>query len=115
MPAFADDGSTATTVDSYITWEFLGTMSGVTAAVLLIVQFIKAPLDKVWKVPTRFIVYFISVILLFIIEYVSKGLITFDRVCLILLNAIIVTVAAMGSYEATFHKLEANKTNLSFN
>jgi len=34
------------------TWEYLATLAGATAATLLIVQFLKVPLDKVWKIPS---------------------------------------------------------------
>ena len=35
------------------TWEYLATIAGATAATLLIVQQLKLPLDKLWKIPTR--------------------------------------------------------------
>ncbi len=107
--AFAADALPSDNVGSYMTWEFLGTISGATAAVLLIVQFIKAPLDKIWRIPTRFIVYIFSFIILISVEYFSVGNISYNRFGLILLNAIIVTIAAMGAYEATFHKLDIKK------
>ena len=45
-------------------WESLGTMAGATAATLMIVQLIKAPLDKIWKLPTRLVVYLVALMLL---------------------------------------------------
>lgn len=104
LPAFAVNEQPADNnmVEGYMTWEFLGTMSGATAAVLLVVQFLKAPLDKIWKIPTRYIVYVFSFLLLLTVEIVNKSTITFDRIFLSLLNAIIVTIAAMGAYEVTF-------------
>jgi len=104
--AIADDASTAEPARNYLTWEFLGTMYGATAAVLLIIQFIKAPLDKLWKIPTRYVVYVISLLILLSVEYVLTGTLTFDRTGLILLNAVVVAMAAMGTYEATFRKVE---------
>jgi len=104
--AIADDASTAEPASNYLTWEFLGTMYGATAAVLLVIQFIKAPLDKLWKIPTRYVVYVISLLILLSVEYVLTGTLTFDRTGLILLNAVVVAMAAMGTYEATFRKVE---------
>ena len=46
------------------TWEYLATIAGATVATLLIVQLLKLPLDKVWKIPTRIVVYVISLIIL---------------------------------------------------
>ena len=36
-----------------LTWTYLATIAGAAAFTLLVVQFLKAPLDKVWKIPTR--------------------------------------------------------------
>lgn len=93
------------TINNYITWEFLGTMAGAIAVTTLIVQFIKMPLDRIWKIPTRYVVYFIALILLFLVEF-FRGHITFERSILIVLNAIVVSLAAMGTYETTFKKIE---------
>lgn len=102
----ADDSSPAEPVRSYMTWELLGTMSGATAAVILIIQFIKAPLDKLWKIPTRYVVYIISLLILLSVEYVLSGTLTFDRIGLTMLNAVVVAMAAMGTYETTFRKFD---------
>ena len=45
-------------------WEQLATIAGATLATLLIVQLLKLPLDKVWKIPTRILAYFIALIVL---------------------------------------------------
>ena len=46
------------------TWAYLVTIGGATVAVLLFVQVIKLPLDKIWKIPTKIVVYFVSLIVL---------------------------------------------------
>ncbi len=91
----------AAPINEFMTWDFLGTIAGVVAATTLIVQFLKIPLDKVWKIHTRYVVYFIALILLFLVE-IFTGHVTLERSILIILNAIIVTMAAMGTYEVTF-------------
>lgn len=107
VTAYAASGPDPTTglISDYLTWQFLGTMAGAVAATTLIVQFLKMPLDKVWKVRTRFVVYFIALIILFAVEFFT-GKVTPERAALIILNAIIVATAAMGTYEATFKNLE---------
>jgi len=86
------------------TWAYLATIAGATAATLLIVQFLKVPLDKVWKIPTRLFVYMIALIIMAVATAYTSGL-TADTFLLCILNAFIVALAAYGSYELTFAKL----------
>lgn len=87
----------------FTTWINLGTVAGATAFVVLVVQFLKAPLDKMWKIPTRAFVYVLSLVVLIAADAVSGGL-AWESAGLDVINAIIVSVAAMGTYEATFNK-----------
>ncbi len=98
--------SNAVPINDFMTWDFLGTMAGAVAATTLIVQFLKFPLDKVWKIHTRYVVYLIAFLLLFSVELFT-GHITLERTILLMLNAIIVTMAAMGTYEVTFKQTES--------
>ena len=91
------------------TWEQLATIAGATLATLLIVQLLKLPLDKVWKIPTRIIVYIISLILLLLATQFTAGL-TLNTALLTAVNAVIVALAAMGAYELTFRKVDEKKT-----
>ena len=86
-------------------WEQLATIAGATLATLLIVQLLKLPLDKVWKIPTRIIAYIIALIVMILATYFTTGL-TGSNALLAGVNAVIVALAAMGAYEVTFHKLE---------
>ena len=90
------------------TWAQLATIAGATAAVLLIVQLLKLPLDRVWKIPTRIVVYIISLILLLLATLFTDGL-TVQTGLLTAVNAVIVALAAMGAYEMTFRKLDEKK------
>lgn len=87
-------------------WEQLATIAGATLATLLIVQLLKLPLDKVWKIPTRIIAYIIALIVMILATYFTTGL-TGSNALLAGVNAVIVALAAMGAYEVTFHKLES--------
>ena len=89
-------------------WEQLATIAGATLATLLIVQLLKLPLDKVWKIPTRIVVYFIAMIVLLLATYFTAGL-NWNNVALTLLNAVIVSLSAMGAYELTFRKYDDKK------
>lgn len=90
------------------TWQQLATIAGATAAVLLIVQLLKLPIDKVWKIPTRIVVYVISLIILLLATLFTDGL-TVQTGLLTAVNAAIVALAAMGAYEMTFRKLDEKK------
>lgn len=103
--AFADTSSAEVSLTAFLTWEFLGTMAGAVFATTLIIQFCKFPLDKVWKIPTRFVVYILALLILFAVEFVT-GKVTIDKSILIIFNAIIVATSAMGTYDITFKKLE---------
>lgn len=89
-------------------WEQLATIAGAATATLLIVQLLKLPLDKVWKIPTRIIVFLIATIVMLLATYFTQGL-SWNTALLTLLNAVISALTAMGAYELTFAKLEARK------
>ena len=89
-------------------WDDLATIAGATAATLLIVQLLKLPLDRVWKIPTRILVYFIALIILILATAFTTGL-DWNTGILTAMNAVIVALAAMGSYEVTFAKVDRSK------
>ena len=89
-------------------WEQLATIAGATLATLLIVQLLKLPLDKVWKIPTRIFAYFIALIVLLVATYFTSGL-TWSNGLLDAVNAVIVALAAMGAYEVTFKKIQVEE------
>ncbi len=88
-----------------LTWAYLATIAGATAATLLIVQFLKVPLDKIWKIPTRAFVYFVALTILLVATAFTIGL-TANTALLTVVNAFIVALTAYGSYEVTFRKIE---------
>ncbi|BCJ94486.1 hypothetical protein acsn021_20550 [Anaerocolumna cellulosilytica] len=95
-------------LSEFMTWDFLGSMAGAIAATTLIVQFLKFPLDKVWKIHTRYVVYLIALLLLVLVE-VFTGHINLERFLLLALNAVIVATSSMGTYEVTFKQVENAK------
>ena len=93
-----------------VSWDQLATIGGAALATLLIVQLLKLPLDKVWKIPTRIVVFFIALVVLMLATYFTKGL-TADTALLTVINSVIVALTAMGAYEMTFKKIEERKAN----
>ena len=88
-------------------WEQLGTIAGAALATMLIVQLLKLPVDKVWKIPTRIIVFLIAAIVMTLATYFTQG-ITWETALLTLMNAVISALTAMGAYEITLAKIEKN-------
>ena len=95
-----------------VTWEQLSTIGGAALATMLIVQLLKLPLDKVWKIPTRIIVFVIAFAVLILATYFTDGL-SWNTALLTVINAVIVALTAMGGYELTFAKLEKKNKQLS--
>ncbi len=92
-------------MDEFYSWDYLSSFTGIVACVTLIIQFTKVSLDKVWKIPTRFVVWVLSYILLVLVSWFTTG-VTANVLLMSALNAIVVTLASMGAYEATFSKVE---------
>lgn len=88
------------------TWEYLATIAGGTVATLLIVQLLKLPLDRVWKIPTRLVAYIIALVISLLAMQFTGGL-TIESGVLAAINAVIIALAAMGAYEITFRKLKS--------
>lgn len=105
-PAALTGGETITGIPTEpFSWEYLATIAGATLATMLIVQLLKLPMDKVWKIPTRIIVYVIALIISLLATHFTIGL-TLQNGLLTAVNAVIIALAAMGGYEITFKKLE---------
>ena len=86
-------------------WDYLATIAGATLATMLIVQLLKLPLDRIWKIPTRIVVYVIALIISLLAMCFTVGL-TLQNGLLTAVNAVIIALAAMGGYEAVIKKLE---------
>lgn len=89
-------------------WAQLATIAGATTATLLIVQLLKLPLDRVWKIPTRIFTYFISLAIMIVATAFTTGL-TWSDAGLAAVNAVIVALAAFGAYELTFRAADDKK------
>lgn len=91
-----------------LTWSYLATIAGASALTLLIVQFLKVPLDSVFHIPTRILVYLIALVIMLVATALTTGL-TVDNALLVCVNAVIAAVTAYGEYEVIFAKRDAAK------
>ena len=91
-----------------LTWAYLATIAGSAAATLLVVQFAKIQLDKVWKIPTRLFVYIVALIFMLLGTAFTTGL-TPNTALLTAVNALVAAITAYGAYEVTFAKSDAKK------
>lgn len=82
----------------FMTMDVLTTFTGITGAVILIVQFTKSFVKKKFGDSfVRFYSFIIALILTFIFD--SSGSDT-QGIVLTIINAMVITIASMGGYEA---------------
>jgi len=95
----------------FFTWESIGTFSGAVALVVFLVQLLKLPLDRVWKIPTQYVVYVISLAVLLLAQaFVPElGGLSAEAVLLCVLNAAVVALSAMSAYDLAIGRVEAQK------
>ena len=90
------------------TWQYLASIAGAAAFTVLVVQFLKAPLDKIWILPTRVFAYIIALLTMLVATAFTTGL-DIQTALLAVVNAFIAALTAYGAYEVTFAKLDNNK------
>lgn len=105
--ALAEDASPLNGT-AFFDWATLGTFAGAVAAVVFITQLLKLPLDKVWRIPTQMVVYALSLAVL-IISQLAQGGFAWDQLALCVLNAAVVALMAMKSYEIAIGRVEESK------
>ena len=85
-------------MNEFVTWTSLGTYAGAVMMVTIITQFLKqTPLKNI---NTQLLAYIISVTILIGAEAFNGSALTVQGVVLCLLNAVIVALAANGTYDA---------------
>ena len=88
------------------TWKYLVTTGGTAILVYFIVQYAKAPLDKVGHIPTRLLVYILCLVSLLVSNaFLNHGL-KIETAALCIFNALISAYAAYGMYEVWIRKKE---------
>lgn len=82
----------------WISGSTLSTFSGVVFVVTVLVQFLKEPLDRIYKLPTRVLVLFLSWSVLMGRCLLMDDGFTPERIFLNFLNGFVVSLAAMGAH-----------------
>ncbi len=83
--------------NGFISMETLGTFAGIVAAVSIIVQFTKSIVkNKFGDAYVRLYTFIVALILTFIFARAGQGI---QGIVLTVINAIIVSVTSIGSYE----------------
>lgn len=91
-------------MNDLMSWTNLGTLAGATAAVLLIVQYMKPLLPKV---DTRLMALAVALVILEAATAIAGG--GLQEYGLAILNAILVASSAMGAYQVTFAPADTAK------
>lgn len=84
-------------MNDFFTWSLLGSYSGAILAVTLITQFVKG-IGFIDKIPTRFTSWIVAVVVLILAQLFTAEL-TVSSAVLTLLNAVVVSLAANGTYD----------------
>lgn len=84
--------------DDFMTPEILATFAGLVAAVSVIVQFTKSIIKRQFgDLAVRLYAFIVALVLTFIFAKSGTGI---EGVVLTIINAILISIAAMGAYEA---------------
>ena len=89
-------------MNEFFTWTTLATYAGATLATSLITQLIKG-LGFIDKIPTRITSYAIALVVLVAATFFTGGL-TLEAGALCVINAVVVSLAANGAYDAVARK-----------
>lgn len=85
-------------MQDFFTWTMLGTYAGAVLATTLITQLVKG-ISFIERIPTQIFSYFVALVVLLAATFFTGSWTVPDAV-LCLLNAVIVSLASNGSFEA---------------
>lgn len=85
-------------MNDFFTWTMLGTYAGATLATSIITQFIKG-VGFIDRIPTRFVSYAIALVVLVAANAIA-GTQTFSAYAICVINAVVVSLAANGAFDA---------------
>ena len=85
--------------EQFLTWGDLATYGGAVMAVLIITEFTK-DLPGIRRIPTRLWAYMIALVLLVTATVFTGDRVRAEDILLSIINAVLVTMAAMGSFHA---------------
>ena len=95
----------------FFDWQTIGTFSGAVAATVFVVQMLKVPIDKLWHIPTQYVVYVVSLSILILAQLFLPGGGGFAWYNLLpcIFNAVLVSLTAMSTYTKLIEDVELAK------
>ena len=85
-------------MNDFFTWAILATYAGATLATTLVTQLLKG-IGFIDRIPTRIFSYIVALIILLMATFFT-GALTWDAAALCVVNAVVVSLAANGAFEA---------------
>ena len=85
-------------MEEFFSWSMLATYSGATLATMLITQLLKG-VNFIDRLPTRVFSYLVAFVLLLLATAFTTGL-TLNSGALCLINAVVVSLASNGAFDA---------------
>jgi len=93
-------------MNDFFTWTILATYAGATLATTLVTQLLKG-IGFIDRIPTRIFSYVVALIILLAATFFT-GAMTWNTAALCVVNAVVVSLAANGAFDAVSTK---DKTN----
>jgi hypothetical protein len=93
-----------TAFENFVTWEVLASFGGAVLMTALLTQALKG-IKILANVPTRFVSYFLALIILVTSTYFTVGL-TVSSAVLMLFNAFIVSFASNGAFDGVMYMID---------
>ena len=94
-------------MNEFFTWAMLATFAGATAATAIVTQFLK-DIKFLTDFPTQLLSYIVALVVLVIATLATIGFGDWQTFAIIPLNAVVVSLASNGGFEA-IQKLLGNK------
>ncbi len=85
-------------MNDFFTWAILATYAGATLATTLVTQLLKG-IGFIDRIPTRIFSYIVALIILLMATFFT-GALTWDAAALCVVNAVVVSLAANGAFDA---------------
>lgn len=89
-------------MNEFFTWAILATYAGATLATTLVTQLLKG-VGFLDRIPTRIFSYTVALIILLAATFFT-GALTWDAAALCVVNAVVVSLAANGAFDAVSMK-----------
>lgn len=99
---------------AFLNWETIATFSGAVGLTVLIVQLLKLPIDKVGKIPTRYLVYVVCFAIMLLAQVFLGNSFSLALVALTAINAVVGSMTAMSVYEIAIAKPEEQRLQATY-